>query len=57
MRGEAQYLKDMGGPWHGGICYIDEEKGSLVSDSGEGSSSSSISLVRHFTTQVLHLNL
>lgn len=45
MRGEAQYLKDMGGPWYGGICYIDEEKGSLVSDSGEGSSSSSISLL------------
>ncbi|KAK3343010.1 hypothetical protein B0H65DRAFT_428108 [Neurospora tetraspora] len=40
MRGEAQYLKDIGGPWYCGICYIDEEKGSLVSDSGEGSSSS-----------------
>ena len=41
MRGEAQYLKDIGGPWYGGICYIDEEKGSLVSDLGETSSSSS----------------
>ncbi|KAK1776128.1 hypothetical protein QBC45DRAFT_227750 [Copromyces sp. CBS 386.78] len=40
MRGEAQYLREIGGPWHGGTCYIDEEKGSLVSDSGEGSSSS-----------------
>ncbi|WPJ67113.1 hypothetical protein SMAC4_06277 [Sordaria macrospora] len=40
MRGEAQYLKEIGGPWYGGTCYIDEEKGSLVSDSGEGGSCS-----------------
>ncbi|KAK5661696.1 hypothetical protein OQA88_9796 [Cercophora sp. LCS_1] len=35
MRGEIEYQRDSGGPWHAGICYIEEEKGNLMFDSGE----------------------
>ncbi|KAK3401657.1 hypothetical protein B0T20DRAFT_402298 [Sordaria brevicollis] len=57
MRGEAQYLKDIGGPWHGGTCYIDEDRGSLVSDSGEGGSSSHSTLISDLRgCRVLPLN-
>ncbi|KAK3682162.1 hypothetical protein B0T22DRAFT_444399 [Podospora appendiculata] len=35
MRGEVEYQRGIDGPWHVGICYIEEEKGSLMFDSGE----------------------
>jgi hypothetical protein len=34
MRGEIEYQGEAGGPWHGGMCYIDEERGCLMFDSG-----------------------
>ena len=38
MRGEVEYQAESGGPWYGGICYIEEEKGSLIFESGENGS-------------------
>ncbi|KAL2022026.1 hypothetical protein VTK56DRAFT_6266 [Thermocarpiscus australiensis] len=35
MRGEVEYQRDIGGPWLGGVCYIDEEKGGLMLDPGD----------------------
>jgi len=35
MRGEVEYQRETGGSWHSGICYIEEEKGSLMFDPGE----------------------
>ncbi|KXX77878.1 Inhibitory regulator protein BUD2/CLA2 [Madurella mycetomatis] len=35
MRGEIEYQRDSG-PWFGGVCYIEEEKGCLMFDSGDG---------------------
>ncbi|KAM7221357.1 hypothetical protein V8F06_003325 [Rhypophila decipiens] len=35
MRGEIEYQRDAGGPWRSGICYIEEDRGSLMFDSGE----------------------
>ena len=35
MRGEASYQNEANGQWHSGLCYIEEEKGSLMFDSGE----------------------
>lgn len=34
MRGEVEYQSEAGGPWNAGMAYIDEEKGSLMFDSG-----------------------
>jgi hypothetical protein len=34
MKGEVEYQAELNGPWYSGICYIDEEKGSLLFDSG-----------------------
>ncbi|KAK3383935.1 hypothetical protein B0T24DRAFT_518969 [Lasiosphaeria ovina] len=35
MRGEAEYQREARGSWQAGMCYIEEEKGSLMFDSGE----------------------
>ena len=35
MRGDIEYQSESGGPWHAGVAYIDEEKGSLFFDSGQ----------------------
>lgn len=36
MRGEVEYQRDAAGvPWLGGVCYIEEEKGCLMFDSGD----------------------
>ncbi|KAL2198170.1 hypothetical protein P885DRAFT_34080 [Corynascus similis CBS 632.67] len=35
MRGEVEYRKEAGGPWVSGMCYIEEERGSLMFDSGD----------------------
>lgn len=35
MKGEVEYQGEPNGPWHSGICYIDEERGSLLFDSGQ----------------------
>ncbi|KAK4164459.1 hypothetical protein QBC43DRAFT_344342 [Cladorrhinum sp. PSN259] len=35
MRGEIEYQKDGNGLWRSGICYIEEEKGSLMFDPGD----------------------
>lgn len=35
MRGDVEYRTESTGPWHCGICYVDEEKGSLMFDSGD----------------------
>ena len=35
VRGEVEYQREHAGPWSCGICYIDEEKGSLMFDSGD----------------------
>ncbi|KAK3316664.1 hypothetical protein B0H66DRAFT_478097 [Apodospora peruviana] len=35
MRGEVEYQREPGGLWRGGICYIEDERGSLMFDSGE----------------------
>jgi len=34
MRGEVEYQVDAAGPWTKGIAYVDEERGSLMFDSG-----------------------
>lgn len=38
MRGEVEYRRDVGGRWRSGLCYIEEEKGSLLVDSGDSGS-------------------
>ncbi|KAJ0107109.1 hypothetical protein J7T55_014637 [Diaporthe amygdali] len=35
MRGEAAYQNEANGHWYSGLCYVEEEKGSLMFDSGE----------------------
>jgi len=35
MRGEVEYQDETGGPWVGGMCYIEEERGSLMFDAGD----------------------
>ncbi|KAH9906616.1 GTPase [Xylariomycetidae sp. FL2044] len=35
MRGEVEYQSDPTGPWYSGICYIDEDRGSLMFDPGQ----------------------
>ncbi|TPX12203.1 uncharacterized protein E0L32_007089 [Thyridium curvatum] len=35
MRGEIEYQTDSQGPWYPGVAYIDEERGSLMFESGE----------------------
>jgi hypothetical protein len=35
MRGEVEYRRDPSDPWLGGMCYIEEEKGSLLFDPGD----------------------
>ncbi|SPQ26639.1 a8fdc41f-c5ef-4e1b-962f-90cae79cb056 [Thermothielavioides terrestris] len=35
MRGEVEFRKEVGGPWLGGLCYIEEERGSLMLDPGD----------------------
>ncbi|KAI0473295.1 GTPase [Xylariaceae sp. FL0804] len=34
MKGEVEYQAEPGGPWHSAVCYIDEERGSLMVDGG-----------------------
>ncbi|KAI1091901.1 GTPase [Rostrohypoxylon terebratum] len=38
MKGEVEYQSEPNGPWYSGICYIDEDKGSLLFDSGKNGS-------------------
>lgn len=38
MKGEVQYQAEPNGTWYDGICYIDEERGSLLFESGQGGS-------------------
>lgn len=38
MKGHAEYQTEPGGPWHAGVCYIDEEKGSLLFEYGQDGS-------------------
>lgn len=35
MRGEIAYQSDPNGPWYTGLCYIEDERGSLMFDSGD----------------------
>lgn len=35
MKGEIEYQSESTGPWHCGVCYIDEDKGCLMFDSGD----------------------
>ncbi|KAB5577563.1 hypothetical protein GE09DRAFT_1168514 [Coniochaeta sp. 2T2.1] len=35
MRGELEYRRESTGPWYRGVCYVDEEKGSLMFESGD----------------------
>ncbi|KAI1773544.1 Rho GTPase activation protein [Hypoxylon cercidicola] len=35
MKGEVEYQSEPNGPWYSGICYIDEDRGSLLFDSGQ----------------------
>ncbi|OIW28957.1 hypothetical protein CONLIGDRAFT_563422, partial [Coniochaeta ligniaria NRRL 30616] len=35
MRGDVEYRSESTGPWCCGICYVDDEKGSLMFDSGD----------------------
>ncbi|KAI1762166.1 Rho GTPase activation protein [Hypoxylon sp. FL1150] len=35
MKGEVEYQSEPNGPWHSGTCYIDEDRGSLLFDSGQ----------------------
>ncbi|ROV92352.1 hypothetical protein VMCG_09140 [Cytospora schulzeri] len=35
MRGDVAYQLEVNGPWYTGLCYIEEERGSLMFDSGE----------------------
>ncbi|KAI1491789.1 hypothetical protein F5X96DRAFT_668378 [Biscogniauxia mediterranea] len=34
MKGEVEYQNEPNGPWYLGVCYIDEDKGSLLFDAG-----------------------
>ncbi|KAI0164491.1 Rho GTPase activation protein [Hypoxylon sp. FL1284] len=35
MKGEVEYQGELNGPWYAGVCYIDEERGSLLFDPGQ----------------------
>ncbi|KAI1085287.1 GTPase [Whalleya microplaca] len=35
MKGEVEYQTEPNGPWYAGVCYIDEDRGSLLFDSGQ----------------------
>ena len=35
MRGEVEYQGEMGGTWHSGVAYIDDERGCLMFDTGQ----------------------
>ncbi|KAK6854528.1 BUD2-GTPase-activating for Bud1p Rsr1p [Apiospora arundinis] len=35
MKGQVEYQSEPSGPWHAGVCYIDEERGSLLFDPGQ----------------------
>ncbi|XDG04535.1 hypothetical protein ABKA04_004150 [Annulohypoxylon sp. FPYF3050] len=35
MKGEVEYQNEPNGPWYSGTCYIDEDRGSLLFDSGQ----------------------
>lgn len=35
MRGEVAYQSDPNGPWYTGLCYIEDERGSLMFDAGD----------------------
>ncbi|KAI0387107.1 Rho GTPase activation protein [Hypomontagnella monticulosa] len=35
MKGEVEYQAEQNGPWYSGICYIDEDRGSLLFDPGQ----------------------
>ncbi|KAI2627422.1 Rho GTPase activation protein [Hypomontagnella submonticulosa] len=35
MKGEVEYQAEHNGPWYSGICYIDEDRGSLLLDPGQ----------------------
>ncbi|KAK7991991.1 BUD2-GTPase-activating for Bud1p Rsr1p [Apiospora saccharicola] len=35
MKGQVEYQSEASGPWHAGVCYIDEERGSLLFDPGQ----------------------
>ncbi|KUI63135.1 Inhibitory regulator protein BUD2/CLA2 [Cytospora mali] len=35
MRGDVAYQTEANGPWYTGVCYIEEDRGSLMFDSGE----------------------
>lgn len=35
MKGEVEYQAEPNGPWYVGVCYIDEDRGSLLFDSGQ----------------------
>ncbi|KAI1251196.1 hypothetical protein MGN70_008257 [Eutypa lata] len=35
MRGEVEYQTEAGGVWYVGVCWIDEDRGSLLFDSGQ----------------------
>lgn len=35
MRGEVEYQTEAGGIWHTGVCWIDEDRGSLLFDAGQ----------------------
>ncbi|KAI1389541.1 Rho GTPase activation protein [Hypoxylon trugodes] len=35
MKGEIEYQAEQNGPWYAGTCYIDEDRGSLLFDSGQ----------------------
>lgn len=35
MRGEVAYQSDPNGPWSTGLCYIEDERGSLMFDAGD----------------------
>ncbi|PSR98998.1 Rho GTPase activation protein, partial [Coniella lustricola] len=37
MRGEVSYQIESNGPWYTGLCYIEDEKGSLMFDSSDNS--------------------
>ncbi|KAI1260972.1 Rho GTPase activation protein [Xylariaceae sp. FL1019] len=34
MKGKVEYQTEPGTPWHSGVCYIEEDKGSLMFDPG-----------------------
>lgn len=45
MKGEVEYQCELNGPWYPGVCYIDEERGSLLYDSGQGGNSFHVPVV------------